>query len=424
MEFLWFVLPFLIVLSGGAPDDSGLPPLDPPQRVRQLWSHTVGGASVPEEASGLRPYWVRGLVFAASAEGALVSLDARDGREIWRVDVGKPVTAGVSGDGGRVVLAAGDEVRTFDADTGKPLWSVKVEGEVRAQPLFFHYYRYAVDPEWGGRPSLQDHHMLTVVKSMTGVVTAMESAQTLWRYRHPADRPAAESDGSALDAARDALLVGFPDGDLVALDILDGAPLWRLTALPPEAAPATLAPADRMTSLLAPPAPAGPSFCHAARRDDCAGLKRALASVADTMTMGTLDYGRGSEVRFDDPMSLTDAEGVIRQFSRETGRLQWTQDALRGRQPTPPAAGAPTALIALPYEYNIPVPSDGSLAVGDAAGFVHLLDRETGALRGRFKIGDTPIDAAPRWIQPPSASWLLVQTRDGRVHLLETRPPR
>jgi outer membrane protein assembly factor BamB len=54
------------------------------------------------------------------------------------------------------------------------------------------------------------------------------------------------------------------------------------------------------------------------------------------------------------------------------------------------------------------------VAVGDLEGYVHFLDRETGAFVARFKTDGSPVRAAPKLIP----GGLLVETQGGALYAL------
>src|SRR5690606_23700809 len=73
-------------------------------------------------------------VFAASADGNVVSVDIDTGRTEWRIDAGMPLTAGVGADGETVAVAGKEGVLlAFDA-AGKPKWKAQLATEILSSP--------------------------------------------------------------------------------------------------------------------------------------------------------------------------------------------------------------------------------------------------------------------------------------------------
>jgi len=65
-----------------------------------------------------------GLVFATTGFAAIVALDARSGREIWRTPVDAPIRSAPTVNGGRVVaITVDNEVVALAARDGRRLWS-------------------------------------------------------------------------------------------------------------------------------------------------------------------------------------------------------------------------------------------------------------------------------------------------------------
>jgi len=131
-------------VSHGDPGSRRYSALDQINRdnVRQLevaWAYHSG--STDSDRSGWRgiqanPIIVEGIMYAPNADRAIVALDGRNGRELWRYQVERPLRlglkdaparrglaywAGLEGHSPRVIFASGDWVYALDPKTGNPL---------------------------------------------------------------------------------------------------------------------------------------------------------------------------------------------------------------------------------------------------------------------------------------------------------------
>ncbi len=111
------------------------PPMPQPPEVataipaKLAWTYRLapGGA-------GFMPAYSGGSIFAASAAGAVVRLDAATGREAWRVDLGKKIVAGVGSDGRAVAVALEDGVLVALDVSGKQRWSASLGADAVTVP--------------------------------------------------------------------------------------------------------------------------------------------------------------------------------------------------------------------------------------------------------------------------------------------------
>jgi outer membrane protein assembly factor BamB len=65
----------------------------------------------------------------------VVKLDLPSGREVWRIDAGKAISAGVGvGDGLVLVGTPKGELLAFKTADGSPAWTAKLSGELLVPP--------------------------------------------------------------------------------------------------------------------------------------------------------------------------------------------------------------------------------------------------------------------------------------------------
>jgi outer membrane protein assembly factor BamB len=361
-------------------------------RLERLWDASLAGEDEDGLLLGLAPATDGRRIYAAGRDGMVSAFDLATGDRVWRTEVprltigstahlglwNKLVTtattisrqrlaAGPSLGGGLLVVGSSDgEVAGLDAEDGKLLWNVTVGGEVNSAP--------ATD----GR------HV--VVRLANGQLIALDgkTGEQKWFADQPA--PSLSLRGSSRPLIGDGrVYAGFDNGKVAAYEIERGQLVWES----PLAAPSGRSEIERLVDIDGPMRlSAGELFAvayhgRAASLDPDTGRplwQRDLSSSAGLTADGVAVY-------------VTDADSQVWALDRVNGGPLWTQADLRARMLTAPAVVA------------------GFVAVGDLAGYLHLLDHETGRIVGREQIGGGALTAQPLVIEDV----LVVQSTGGRL---------
>jgi outer membrane protein assembly factor BamB len=338
--------------------------------LRSLWRYDIGKAG----DAVFYPAIVKGAVFVAAADGSLARLE--DGAEKWRIKTGKPLSAGVSSDGERVIVGTWQgDVLAYAARDGAFLWAARVSSEVLAPPLI----------EAG----------MVIVKSGDHRIEALDlEGRRKWFYQRPSP-PLSLRDTSPLVFAEQFILTGFPGGKLLALSVQNGAPVWEGTVAVPRGATEL----ERVADIVSPPTLSGTTGCAVAYqgRLTCFDFSRSgqplwykdVSSSVGLMTDGNNVY-------------VTDDEDAVSAFTLASGSSHWKTRAFFLRGMTAPL-----------------VTGQGYLALGDKEGYVHLLSSADGSSAGRIRVENSPILIMPQRL---SGNRLLIQTRSGRVEALAIEP--
>lgn len=354
--------------SSSAPKMPALSPLKPTADVRAAWSANVGKAGDYD----FTPAVVDGVVYAASAKGTLSRI--ADGKTIWKIDAGQPLSAGVGANGKLVVVGTPKgEVLAFSADDGKALWKAKVSSEVLAAPV------------------VGDDGV--AVKSGDNQVFLFDAVDggRKWAYQRATPPLSVRSAGSPVFADR-YLFVGYPGGKLVALALQNGAPVWEGAVASPKGATEL----DRVADVVATPVVDGRQICAVAFQGKVACFdmgqggamvwSREISSVSGLVMDGRYLF-------------ITDDKGVVYGLDRQSGSSLWKQDKLKGRR-----LSAPTI-------------RRGLVVVADGEGVVHFLSRDDGSFAARQKTDGTPVRAPLQML----GSSILVQTTGGEVSAFEVQ---
>ncbi|MGQ9860647.1 MAG: outer membrane protein assembly factor BamB [Thiobacillaceae bacterium] len=349
-----------------------LPTFQPSASMTRLWEVNVG--------TGLPYTFTPGsdgqAVYAAGRDGRILKIDAATGRELWRIETGRRLSAGVGvGEGLVLVGTPKGEVLAYRAADGQPAWTAQLSGEILAPP--------------------QARGGLVAVRGNDGKVWALDAADGKRRWVYSRALPAlALRDPGSLVLGDRAVYAGFPGGRLAALSLANGAPIWETNVALPKGATELERIAD-VTGALA-----------LSERLVCAGAFQGRVACFDRIN-GQGVWGRDISVLRGVAMDqrqlyAADSADTVHAFDRERGVSPWKQDKLRDRR------------------LSTPLPLDRHVAVGDYQGYVHLLDSETGAFAARIGTDGSPITAAP--IALPQG--LVVQTANGGVYAFKINSQR
>lgn len=353
---------------GSGPKMAPLKPITPSAEVRSLW--TVGSGKAGDYA--FSPAVIGNVVYVAANDGTISRIE--DGKTVWKIKAGQPLSAGVGANGRMLVVGTPKgEVLAFATEDGKPLWQARVSSEVLAAPAV-------------GESGV-------AVKSGDNRVFLLDAGDggRKWVYQRSTPTLSIRSAGSPVFADR-YLFVGFPGGKLVALSLQNGAPVWEGAVALPKGATEL----DRVADIVAPPVVDGTQIC----------------AVAFQGRVACFDMGQGGAMIWSRDLSsaagltldgrylfVTDDKGAVHALDRLSGSSLWKQDKLANRRVSGPAVRR------------------GLVAVADAEGIVHFLSRDDGSFAARQKTDGTPVRTPVQLL----GSSFLVQTVGGDVSAIEAQ---
>lgn len=354
--------------ASNAPKMAVLQPLTATAEVRALWSFSAGKA----RDYTFTPAVVGNAVYVAEADGRLYKLE--DGKTLWQIKVGQPISAGVGAGGGLVVVAtAKGEVLAFSAEDGQPKWQASVSSEVLAAP--------AISNDG------------VAVRSGDNRVYLFDLSDGARKWVYLRATPTLSLRNTAPPVFGDRFVfVGFPGGKLVALALQNGAPVWEGTVALPKGATEL----DRVADIVSVPVFDGSQVCAVAfqGRVACFDLAQGGAMIwARDMSSAA---GLALDGRY---LFVTDEKGAVHALDRLSGSSLWKQDKLLNRRVSGPAVRR------------------GMVAVADAEGIVHFLAREDGSFVARYKTDGTAVRTP---VQRLSDAF-LVQTAGGSVSAIEAQ---
>lgn len=349
------------------PKMAELKPFKPTVEARVLWRESAGKG----ENYVFSPAVVGSSVYAAGKDGYLIRID--DGKLVWKVNAGQPLSGGVGADRNMLVVGSPKgELLAFSTDDGKLLWSAKATSEIISPPVI--------------------GNGLVVVRSGDNRLAAYDvlDGKRKWIYQRPT--PSLSLRVTASPVIEDKyVFAGFPGGKLIAVSLANGAAVWEGTVALPKGATEL----ERAADITSSPVISGRGVCAVAFQGRVACFDLASGNLSWARDMSSA-VGLTVDNRY---LYVTDDKGAVHALDMASGASLWKQDALSLRRVT------------------APIMHRGLIAVADVQGIVHFLNRDDGSFVARLSTDGTAV-AAP--LKEVNGS-LVVQTSNGGVFAIEAQ---
>jgi outer membrane protein assembly factor BamB len=286
----------------------------------------------------------------------------------------------------RVYVAdRGGAVRAYTLDKGKQVWSVKTDSALSAGPGV-----------GGGLVVVGSSNAdLIALETVDGNLAGLDAETGEQRWIQGRSVPVLTLRGTSTPLIEgNAIIAGFANGKVVALDALSGRPLWEAVV----AVPSGRSELQRM----------GDVDASAVIRDGVLYVtsfqgQMAAVGLRDGRLLWNRDMSAYAGIAVDSQqVYVSDEESDVWALDRGSGASLWKQDDLRRRSLTGPA---------IVGDY---------VAVGDFEGYVHLLSRLDGSIVGRAKIDRAGVTATPVAL----GERLLVLGAGGKLALYKLDPIR
>ena len=328
-------------------------------RVRRIWSASVGGFHFLGFGDGQTKTLRLGLalavqgkrVFASGHGGLVAAFNLHTGRRLWETNTRLPLGGGPAVHGGLVVVGGTEgHVVALSASSGKQLWKVALTSAI-------------ISP-----PAVSGH--LVAVRTIDGELHALSpsNGKELWETQQ--EMPSLTLRGAAIPViAHNMVVSGFANGKVLAVNASDGTQMWVATVSQPHGQTAI----ERLSDVQGP--------VIVADKDVYA------VGYHGTVDMLALNSGqawwshKASSFRGlalgEHAVYMSTADGAVVALNRKNGSVIWRQKALRYRALTAPADS-----------------SDG-IVVADYQGYVHWLNKRTGAFEARTESGGVRVSNRP-----------------------------
>ena len=304
-------------------------------------------------------------VWLASSNGTVVALDAASGRELSRVSLNEPLTAGVGSDGVVSAVVTRDN-QVVALEGGRELWRRRLPTQSYTAPLVA-----------GGRVFVlgADRSLL----AMDG-----RSGELLWQLERQSE-PLVLRQAGLLMAVGNTLVAGMA-GRMVGVDPDSGSVRWEA----PLAAARGTNDLERLIDLLGGVRRDGDTVCARAFQAAVGCVNTASGQVLWNRPANGATGVAGDR----DRLYGAEANGVITAWKADTGERAWSSDRLQWRY------------------LSAPLVLGRSVIVGDSEGYLHMLSREDGQPLDRVRTDSSGIAAAPVVV----GNTLVAVTRNGGVY--------
>jgi outer membrane protein assembly factor BamB len=338
----------LLLAAGCSKDKDVEPPatlVDFPQTlpVKRLWDDGVGGGKKQTKLRlGLGPAIDNGVVFAANHKGEILAVSLETGRDVWVKKLKVPISAGPEAAFGLVVAGTSKgAVIALDGATGRQLWRSQINSELLSSPAI--------------------SEKVVVMRSVDGRLHGLDThtGKVLWSVEQQVPRLSLR--GTAIPiVAKEIAISGFDNGKVMAVSLTTGDTIWD-TAL---ASPHGRTELDRLVDIDSAVRVVGENVFAAGFQGRTAML--ALDSGQLWWSHDMSSY-RGLSVD-EDNLYVTESDGTVVAMRQRDGAEVWRNDKLKRRG------------------LSTPVVTSTAIAVADFQGYLHWLDKNTGALVARQRI--------------------------------------
>ena len=320
---------------------SKLPTLTAPsQTLALVWKDSIGGE---DKRDPLRPQLdvQEGNVYAASHNGHIYAWSAT-GQKLWQVKTKYEITSGVSVASGVVVFGtAKGNVVALDAQTGQQLWVQQTSSSILSPALIS-----------GNR---------VVVLGTDGSVTAtdVKTGQTVWAYDIPTPTLNLRGSSAPIVFDENTVIVAGDAGRIYALDLATGVPKWERRVAVSDGSSEV----QRLIDINGDPLISGRQLYVVSYQGQLTSMNiddQQVNWVVDTSSLRTPAEGLGN-------IYVSTVEGKILAVDQQSGKSAWTQEALSYRG------------------LSNPVVLGRYLIVGDASGYLHIIEQTEGKIIGRVK---------------------------------------
>ncbi len=371
----------LLIAAGCSKDKDVEPPavlVDFPATlpVKKLWSANVGGGKKQMLLRlGLGPAVDKGIVFAASHKGELLAVSLDTGNRIWLKALKLPLSAGPGAGAGMVVVGSSKGgVLAFDGATGRELWRTRVNSELLSAPAV--------------------SETIVVLRAVDGRLVGLDagSGRVLWTVDQQVPRLSLRGTATPV-IAKDVAICGFDNGKVMAVSLGTGDTVWDATL----ASPHGRTELERLVDVDSAVRVVGDDVFATGFQGRTAML--ALDSGQIWWAHDMSSY-RGLAVDGEN-MFVAQSDGIVVALRGRDGSELWRNDKLKRRG------------------LSTPVFTSTAVAVADFQGYLHWLDKSTGALVARARVSKDRVSNSPVAVDET----VVVLTDGGTLAAYRATPP-
>lgn len=343
-------------------------------RVETRWSESVGDG-LGEATYPIEPALSGTRLFAADKDGLVEAFKTSNGDTLWEIELDTPVSSGLTAVDDDLYLATRNgRVIAIDQATGNIQWRTRVPSEVLAAP--------------------QANTRQLIVQAVDGTVTALDrdSGQQLWVFSANLPALTLRSAGTPT-VIEQVTFAGFSNGRLSIIDNRSGQLISERTI----AVATGMNEIDRLVDVAGQPVLTMDGRLYITSYN---GRLVALDAQSGQTLWATALSSYLTPVLVGDVLYVVDEASRLIAFDANNGNELWRMEELFGRSLTAPTFAA------------------GRIVVGDAEGYVHFIDADTGRLVGRTEIDDSGISVRPL----TEGKRVYALANDGSLEALDIHP--
>ena len=325
-------------------------------------NQTYAGFGTLKQDLIYNPIITEEFIYLNAYQGRIYALDKNLNRA-WVYDLEHVISSGL-GMANDALFLVDQDGHLISLNPNKPelLWREFIGSQVLHSPSF---------SEDGFLTFLQlDNGNLIAVNTLTGKIRWNFVNNLPALTLHGAGKPVAANSNAMSNVAGDILYFGSPVGKVHALDAATGNLIWEAFISLPKGASEL----DRVVDANTLPLIQNDTLFIGNYQGKIAAYQRFTGTLLWNYTAGT----HKNLLADDQLLYVVTDDSRLLALDQQTGQLVWQQDQLNLRKLTSPAL------------------LEDFLVVGDAEGYVHLINRATGLINGRYQVSTAAIKAQPR----------------------------
>lgn len=322
---------------------SPLPKLSQTQKLTPVFKASIA-SSEKHDPLRLQLDATSEAIYAVSRKGD-VNAYSLNGKKLWEKRVAKKekeISSGVSVGGGVVVVgSASGTLYALDATTGEAKWQRQLSGSILAPSL------------------IHGDRVVTFSNDGTVFGTDLNSGQAVWTFDVPSIALSMRGSAAPVMADEDTVVLASANGYVFGLDVSSGVPKWQRRVAISEGRSEV----QRLTDIDGDPVFDNGQMFTVSYQGQVTAVDLQSQRVMwsqETSSLRGLTVANGL-------VFVATTDGKVQAYNQQTGEPAWAQDALAYR------------------ELSNPVTIGQYLVVGDAEGYLHLLEPATGTIQGRVK---------------------------------------
>ena len=353
----------------------GQDPIDPPAALKEfkaklnpkiLWSAKLEGTESFEFYPGI----IGEEVYAASSDGSLAKFDLKSGKSIWKINTGEKLSGGVGVGVYEITVGTPTGLLIAYDLNGKLLWKTRLSSQILSAPSI--------------------HEGLVIVRTSDNLIHGVNVKDGLKKWTFSRVGPPLSLRSSAGVVVSDGVIyAGFPGGKLAAIREDNGSLIWEISVAQPKG----VTEIERASDVTSSPIIDGLTIYTVTYQGKITAVDRVNAR-----TLWSRDISSYTGLNIEGArIYVAHTGGALYSLAIESGKTYWRQGDLLNRKLTTPLGLG---------DY---------VAVGDLEGYIHILDKETGAFLGRIQLDEEPV--MRRMVEFETGKF-LAQTRNGGLYAI------